>query len=112
MILYYYSLFDVHIVDTSLGREREKDNTYTYLDTIECNRLYLLFTGLFSELGQTVVVARFDNPRAPMLKHPIKRCHLKKGVLRTDHTSIMSLIVRPNCQNRDGLYAPRRIVLF
>jgi hypothetical protein len=43
--------------------------------------------GLFSDrtltdctLGQTVVVARCDIPRAPMPKHPIKRCHLKKGV--------------------------------
>jgi len=35
-------------------------------------------------LGQTVFVARCDIPQAPMLKHPIKRCHLKKGILRTD----------------------------
>jgi hypothetical protein len=51
-----------------------------------------IFTGLFSDRtltdrtpGQTVVVARCDIPRAPMLKHPIKR-HLKKGVLRTDRS--------------------------
>jgi hypothetical protein len=49
--------------------------------------------GLFSDrmianhtLGQTVFVARCDIPRAPMLKHPIKQCHLKKGILRTDRS--------------------------
>ena len=37
-------------------------------------------------LVQTVVVARCDIPRAPMPKHPIKLCHLKKGILRTDRS--------------------------
>ena len=50
-----------------------------------------VFRDLFSDhtiaehtFGQTFFVVRCDIPRAPMLKHPIKRCHLKKGILRID----------------------------
>jgi hypothetical protein len=64
---------------------------------IACDRmlplLYTVFTSLFSDrtiadctLGQTVFVARCDIPWAPMLKHPSGRCHLKKGILRTDRS--------------------------
>ena len=66
---------------------KKKPSTKNMLSAID------VFTGLFSDrtltdrtLGQTVVVVRCDIPQAPMLKHPIKRCHLKKGILHTDRS--------------------------
>ena len=55
-------------------------------------------------LVQTVFVARCDIPWAPMLKHPIKRCHLKKWILRTDRS----------CPSPSGskILAPRSAAVF
>ena len=59
----------------------------SYQDSLNLITLAVFFRGLFSDrmiaLGQTVFVTRCDIPQAPMLKLPIKWCHLnEKGDFR------------------------------
>jgi hypothetical protein len=75
----------------SLQRNENTTSTVTaegkscYINRLFLRACFLTARSTDCTLGQTVFTARCDIPRAPMLKNPSGRCHLKKWIYTQSH---------------------------